>query len=390
MNKKISIWKPSYTISTNIARALMEIEAAKAVVETTPLSPAVEAELRHKARVRSTHYSTRIEGNRLTLKEAEQVIAGKKTHFHGRERDVKEVRNYWDAFLKVEDWADKKVELSEDLIKRLHALVEKGKRAKPTPYRDGQNVIRDSASGVIVYMPPEAKDVTSLMAEMVRWVHQAQKDHIPVAIIAALAHYQFVTIHPYYDGNGRTARLLTTFILQRDGYGLHGFFSMEEHHARDLTRYYKSLAVGKHHNYYMGRAEVDLTSWVAYFVSLLAKVFTQAKDEALTLAKKGVPAEPEKLRQLDHRARMVLALFAKKERITAQDAAQVLGLSTRMARFLMKEWVEAGWLVVEDTANRSRAYSLSEVYRKLVGNLTETKSGKKNLTDSKTATPASR
>jgi len=290
------------------------------------------------------------------------------------------VRNYWDALLKVEDWAAKKGELSEDLIKRLHALVEKGKRAKPTPYRDGQNVIRDSASGAIVYVPPESKDVPSLMAEMVRWVHQAQKEHIPVAIIAALTHYQFVTIHPFYDGNGRTARLLVTFILQRDGYGLHGFFSMEEHHARDLTHYYKSLAVGKHHNYYMGRAEVDLTSWVSYFVSLLAKVFTQAKDEALTLAKKGVPAEPEKLRQLDHRARMVLALFAKKERITTQDAAQILGLSTRMARFLMKKWVEDGWLVVEDTANRSRAYSLSEIYRKFVGNLTETKGGKKNLT----------
>lgn len=383
MNKKSSIWKPDYTINADIARALMEIEAARAVVEITPLSPAVEAELRHKARVRSTHYSTRIEGNRLTIKEAEQVIAGKKTDFHGRERDVKEVRNYWDALLKAEDWAVRKVELSEDLIKRLHALVEKGKRAKPTPYRDGQNVIRDSASGAIVYMPPEAKDVPKLMTEMVRWVRQAQKEHIPVAIIAALAHYQFVTIHPYYDGNGRTARLLATFILQREGYGLHGFFSMEEHHARDLTHYYKSLSVGKHHNYYMGRAEVDLTLWVAYFVSLLAKVFTQAKDEALMLAKKGVPAEPEKLRRLDHRARMVLALFAGKERITAQDTAQVLGLSTRMSRFLIKEWVEDGWLVVEDTANRSRTYGLSEIYRQFVGNLAETKKKRKGSSGSR-------
>ena len=90
MGKKQNIWKPSYTINSDIARALMEIEAAKAVVENTPLSPAVEAELRYKARVRSTHYSTSIEGNRLTLKEAEQVIQGKKTHFHGRERDVKD------------------------------------------------------------------------------------------------------------------------------------------------------------------------------------------------------------------------------------------------------------------------------------------------------------
>src|SRR3990172_7344054 len=132
MSRKLeSLWKPLYSISPAIVRGLMEIEAAKAVVENAPLSPAVEAELRYKARVRSTHYSTRIEGNRLTLKEAQDVIEKKKAHFHGRERDAREVHNYWDALLKVEDWAGKKIEFSEDLIKRLHAIVDKGKRAKP-------------------------------------------------------------------------------------------------------------------------------------------------------------------------------------------------------------------------------------------------------------------
>jgi Fic family protein len=240
MNKKADMWIPVFKINTAIARALMDIEATKAVIENTLLSPVMEAQLRNQARIRSTHYSTRIEGNKLTLKEAQDVIEKKKTNFHGRTRDVQEVRNYWNALIKVEEWANNKVELKEDLIKRLHAMVDKGRRAKPTPYRDGQNVIRDSVSGGIVYMPPEAKDVSSLMAAMVRWVRAAQKEQIPAPIIAALLHYQFVTIHPYYDGNGRTARLLSTFILQRDGYCLNGFFSMEEHHARDLAKYYDS------------------------------------------------------------------------------------------------------------------------------------------------------
>jgi Fic family protein len=370
--KAASIWKPLYAISPVIVRGLMEIEAAKAVVENAPLSPAVEAQLRHKARLRSTHYSTRIEGNRLTLKEAQDVIEKKKTNLHGRRRDVKEVRNYWDALLKVEDWAAKKLDFSEDLIRRLHAIVAKGLRSKPTVYRDGQNVIRDSQSGGIVYMPPEAKDVPVLMAAMVRWVRKAEKENIPVAIIAALVHYQFVTIHPYYDGNGRTARLLATFILQRGGYGLHGFFSMEEHHARDLSIYYSSLVVHQHHNYYYGRAEADLTGWVEYFISLLARVFTQAKDEALQLGKTGVPSEPQKLRRLDHRARAVLSLFAKKDRITAKDAAESLGLSDRMVRILIQQWVEDGWLTIVNTSNRSRSYGLSASYRQFVGNITET------------------
>jgi Fic family protein len=83
---------------------------------------------------------------------------------------VREVRNYWEALLRVEDWATQGKPLTEDLIRRLHALVEYGTRAKPTPYRDGQNVIRDSISGVIVYLPPEAVDVPSLMDSLVKWM----------------------------------------------------------------------------------------------------------------------------------------------------------------------------------------------------------------------------
>lgn len=304
----------------------MKIESARAVVEHIPLPPAVEAELRQRARIRATHYSTRIEGNRLTLAQAEQVIQEKRIAIQGRERDVREVRNYWDALLRVEDWAAQGKPLFEDLIRRLHALVEYGRRAKPTPYRDGQNVIRDSINGGIVYLPPEAVDVSGLMAELVNWVNQAEKEKIPVPLIAGLAHYQFVTIHPYYDGNGRTARLLATFLLHRGGYGLNGFFSLEEYHARELEVYYGALAVHPHHNYYEGRAEADISKWLSYFVGLLADVFHVAKEEALSLQNAPTILEPENLRHLDHRARMVLGLFAKQDTITANEVAELLGL----------------------------------------------------------------
>lgn len=366
--KKSDIWDPVYSMSPKMVRALMAIESAKTIVERTALSPAVEAELRYSARVRSTHFSTRIEGNRLSLKEAQEAIERKKTSFHGRERDVGEVRNYWNAMLKVEEWAERKSEFTEDLIKKLHAIIEKGKRSKPTPYRTGQNVVKDSASGAIVYMPPEAKDVPNLMSAMAAWVHLAERSDIPVPLIAALAHYQFVTIHPYYDGNGRTARLLATFLLHRGGYGLRGFFSMEEHHARDIEAYYNSLAVHKHHNYYEGRAHSDLTGWIEYFVVLLSEVFTRAMDGALKYAKKGLPLEPEPLRRLDRRARVVLGLFAKKEIITTQEVAAALGLSERMARNLLRVWVKNGWIIVANPSNRARAYNLSANYRKFVGN----------------------
>jgi Fic family protein len=95
----------------------------------------------------------------------------------------------------------------------------------------------------LIYLPPEAKDVPDLMASLVQWANEAERSGLPAPLIAAMVHYQFVTIHPYYDGNGRTARLLATFILHKGGYGLGGFFSLEEHYARDLLGYYRALTV---------------------------------------------------------------------------------------------------------------------------------------------------
>ncbi|MCX6675975.1 MAG: Fic family protein, partial [Methanothrix sp.] len=149
-------WTPKYTLTPAIASGLMQIEAARALVDHMPLSPAAEAELRARARVRAAHFSTLIEGNRLTLEEAKAVIADERADVSGRERDVTEVRNYWNALLRVEDWARKKKPFTEELIKRLHALVENGPRAKPTPYRDCQNAIKNSVTGALIYLPPEA------------------------------------------------------------------------------------------------------------------------------------------------------------------------------------------------------------------------------------------
>src|SRR3954467_8416031 len=363
-------WQARYTLTPDIARRLMEIEAARAVVEQIPLPPAVQSEIRNRARLRSTHYSTRIEGNRLTLAEAEQVLTGRKVPFHSRERDVEEVRSYWKALLRVEEWAARGAELTEEPIQRIHSLVEG--RARPSPHRDGQNTIRDSETGALVYLPPEARDVPALMAGLVAWIRQAEEERLPPPLIAGLAHYQFVTIHPYYDGNGRTARLLATFLLQRDGYGMDGLFSLEEEHARDLTACYRSLAIHPHHNYYEGRNAADLTPWLEYFLEVLATVFTATREEIVRMSRAGSPGEPDALRRLDARARAVLALFARQDRITAPEVGRLLGLSDRTARVLLQRWPEDGWLIVPNPSRRGRYYELSASYRQFIGNGTAT------------------
>jgi len=361
------VFQPKFSITPKVANALMRIEAARQAVVDLPMTPKVQARLRETARLLSTHYSTQIEGNRLTLDEATRVIQ-KDEHFPGRQRDEQEVLGYYRALDELERLAAKKATVTEKVIQTLHALVMRGRRGKvkPTPYRDGQNVIRDSRSGAMVYLPPEAKDVPDLMADLMAWLGKNEKDGLPWPLRAAIAHYQFATIHPYYNGNGRTARLLTTLVLHLGGYDLKGFYSLEEYYARDLPSYYNALAVGPSHNYYLGRAEADVTGWVEYFCVGMAEAFESVQRRAKEEARTGKVDKTQMLRQLDVRQRKVLDLFRKSEWITAAQVEKSLGLSGRTARYLCQRWVEEGFLVVVDPSKKARKYGLSEAISKML------------------------
>jgi len=353
-----------FLLTPSIVRYIQSIERVRELVRLTILPPVIAEQLRIQAHIRSTHYSTRIEGNRLTLKETEQVIQQGRL-FPGRERDVREVKRYYIAFQQVEKWVEGHHKITETRSRKLHALLYKGRRAKPTPYRDGQNVIRE-ASGEIVYMPPEAQDVPGLMTDLVRWINRAAPE-LPVPVVAGVAHYQFVTIHPFYDGNGRTARVLTTWLLYQGGYDLGKFYSLEEFYAEDLNGYYDALDVHPHHNYYFGRNKADITSWLDYFLKGMAVVFEKVAKEVERQSKGTIEhATAALLRPLDYRARRVLGLFAQSDQIKSSDVANLLGISTRQSRELLHQWANQGWLEIADPSRRGRKYRLAEAYQSLV------------------------
>ena len=355
----------NFSFTAAIVHYLQIIERVRQAVRFTILPPIVAEQLRQQAHIRSTHYSTPIDGNRLTLKETEQVIQQGRL-FPGRERDVGEVKRYYQALQQVEKWVDGKQQVTETRIRKIYALLYRGSRAKPTPYRDGQNVIRE-ANGEIVYMPPEDKDVPGLMAELVSWIGESESD-LPVPVIAGMTHYQFVTIHPFYDGNGRTARTLTTWLLYQDGYDLGKFYALEEFYAEDLEGYYDALVTHPNHNYYFGRNEADITPWLDYFLKGMSVVFEQVAEE-IERHSKGETDDGNiaLLRPLDHRARRVLGLFGKQDFIKSSDVANLLGISTRQARLLLSQWVVQGWLEIVDPSKRGRKYRLGEQYRVFLG-----------------------
>ena len=352
-------FEPQFNITPRVATNLMRIEAARQAVQDLPITASVLATLRETARLYSTHYSTMIEGNRLTQEQVSKVIE-RGGHFPGRERDEKEVLGYYAALEKVEQLAASGAPVSEAHIQILHGLAmgEGRKRVKPMPYRDGQNVIRDSRTRGIVYMPPEAKDVPGLMKELVAWLSTSQWDSLPCPIRAGIAHYQFATIHPYYDGNGRTARLLTTLILHLGGYDLKGLYSLEEYYARDLGAYYQAITVGPSHNYYEGRAKADITRWVEFCEGAAAS-FESVRRRAQEAAGAGSADQSAALRRLDPRQRKALDLFRASAVITSRDVEGLFGISQRAARNLLTAWAAAEFVRVADPARRTRRYTLS-------------------------------
>lgn len=358
-------FSPRYTITPQLARCLMRIEALRERISHLPLTPTVLASLRETARLYTTHYSTMIEGNRLKPDQIEEILKHE-GHFPGRERDEQEVKGYYAALTQVEHWVAKSSSVNENMIQILHALVMGEGRAnvKPTSYREAQNVIRDSHTQGIVYMPPEAKDVPGLMKGMVDWI--AKNDDLPCPIVASIAHYQFATIHPYYDGNGRTARLLTTLILQLGGYGLKGLYSLEEYYAHHLNAYYEALSIGDSHNYYMGRAEADITKWVEYFVEGMASSFENVLKQMEKAARKGGVDHSDRIRGLDPRQRKALELFQEFQTITSRQIGELFGFKPRTSAQVCKDWVDKGYLEIADFSNKGRKYRLSKQYEDLI------------------------
>jgi Fic family protein len=356
-------FSPVFTITPKIAKLLADIEVSRQSLTHLPVTAQLLASLRQTARLASTHYSTAIEGNRLTQAQVQEVIAGG-GRFPNRERDEKEVRHYYRALDYAEQIASHSGKISERQLRTLHGLAYTGKE-KPTPYRDGQNVIREGI-GIVVYIPPRAEDVPTLMRSLVTWIGE-QVDVLPIPLLAGIAHYEFATIHPYYDGNGRTARLLATVILHKYGYGLRGIYSLEEYYARDLSAYYAALAVGGNDDYYEGnRARADITGFLEYFVSGMADSFARVKSHAEMAKEAGKRDQSGILRTLSPQQRQALRLFFEHEQIATRKVAEFFAVSPRQARHLCSKWVESGFLEVANAAPKIRSYRLAPAYEELV------------------------
>lgn len=216
-------------------------------------------------------------------------------------------------------------------------------------------------------MPPEYTDVPILMEDFVAWINSTNTHELPAPIQAGIAMWQFLTIHPYMDGNGRTARMIATYILRRGGFGLKGLFVLENFYDRNLGDYYKALQMGLSHNYYFGRHDADLTIWLEYFLSGLAEVYTQAATIVQEKNLELLRVEPELIRKLDIQQRQLFRqLVFRQNEITKREITILLGVGDRTTTEKAKQWVENDFLQPKDpNAQRVRSFILADQYEKL-------------------------
>jgi Fic family protein len=219
-------------------------------------------EMERTAREISSHSSTSIEGNPLPLTEVKKILKSRPENLRDSE---KEVINYNQALEELNRSLNKgKIKLNLTLILNIQKQIMRGLIEK---YRCGRLriepvFVNNPRTRQTIYWPPDHQDVKSLMDDLIDFVN-ANALSVDSLILAGIFHKQFVIIHPFIDGNGRTARLATKVILAAMGVNTFSLFSFENYYNRNVAKYFEKIGVFG--NYYDIRDNIDFTEWLEYF-----------------------------------------------------------------------------------------------------------------------------
>ena len=266
---------PRFSITTKILNALLKIERARGFLEVTRFSSHWLRKMRNKAMLVEAHHTTHIEGTQLSFAQSKRILTGRVVTDANSE-DVKELTNYRDAFKLINKHLADNGDFSETFIKNIHRELVKDvrdNRATPGLYREKQNYIWSGREQRVTYTPPPSAALPQFMHDFVAWAN-TENDMHPV-LKSGIIQFQFVYIHPFIDGNGRTSRLLCSFHLYKPDYDFKKLFSLSEYYDKDREKFYQAIRLVKENN-------MDMTGWLEYFV----EGFMMQMNETVTAGKK--------------------------------------------------------------------------------------------------------
>jgi Fic family protein len=352
------MFAPKYTITNKILNQLTQIAEIKTMVERSRLLPAREAFLRRTAIIKMAHSSTSIEGNQLQEYQVEKLAQGKK--IIAEKNQIKEVENYLTALKKVDSLAAIINSFTSQNILSIHRDVIVGlvDADKVGSWRKGPVYIVNvlpTHEEILRYTAPSYAQVPQLIEELLAWLKYSSDIH-PI-IRAAMFHYQFETIHPFTDGNGRTGRLLSLLHLYQSRWGFKKVLVLEDYYNQNRKNYYLHLQTGKT---YEQRHGADLTKWLEYYIEGFLSEALVVKDHILKVSV--VQPTPNQT-ILDKDELKIVDFVVSLGKITSTDVVNILRVPKRTAQFKLKK-LEAKRVLVKINAGPKSYYTVNKGQKK--------------------------
>ena len=330
-------------------RALGELNAFSLIVPDVDLF--IEMHV-----VKEAQTSSRIEGTQTGIDEAlmpEEDIRPEKRD------DWREVRNYIDA-VNIAIGELKTLPLSNRLLRQTHEILMRGVRGEhkqPGEFRSSQNWIGGSSLTDAVFIPPHPDGVPDLMGDLEKFWHN-EAVTVPHLVRVAISHYQFETIHPFLDGNGRIGRLMIPLYLVSNGLLAKPSLYLSDFFERNRASYYDALM--------RVRVSNDMVHWVRFFLTGVAETAAKGRDvfRQILALRTEVEHAVLSLGKRTQTARAALNVLYRTPLVSSADLERALKISTPTANTLIRELIKVGVLAEITGQRRGRIYAF-ERYLKL-------------------------
>lgn len=329
------------TMLEDATRALGELNAFTMIV------PNVDIFIRmHIAKEANT--SSKIEG---TKTEMDEVLVSKEQIDPEKRDDWQEVQNYITAMNTALDELDK-LPLSSRLLKNIHAILldsVRGESKQPGEFRVSQNWIGGASLKTAYFIPPHHDEVSDLMSDLEKYLHN-DSIHVPHLVKIAIAHYQFETIHPFLDGNGRIGRLMITLYLVSNGLLKKPSLYLSDYIEKNKDYYYESLT--------RVRMQNDLAGWIKFFLEAVietARSGAKTFENILSL-KHEMDALTQTFGKKAHNASKLVEYLYQKPIISIGEVADALAVTKTTASSLIKDFEHKGVLYEITGFQRNKHY----------------------------------
>jgi Fic family protein len=330
---EIKIFKPTFQYTDKTVKYLNKITEARTIIMNSPLIPKWEVSLRKRALLTNAHSSTAIEGNILSLEEVTALSEGRDIMV--KRKDKQEVLNYLEMLDKIPKFA-KIIPFKKSDFLKIHKIIVNNTLKDPEDegrFRTRQVVVGNKYTGEIVFKPPQTKKVSELVDRFLNWLNLTTINNLSPVIAAGITHYEIVRIHPFVDGNGRTARIIATLILYKSGFDTKRFFALDDYYDQDRARYYNTLKN-------IDQNTLDLTDWLEYFTEGLLISIETVKKRVIGLSKDIKILKEQGQVALNERQMKIVEFILKNGKITNKNVRELFGLSNRVALDVLNKLIK--------------------------------------------------